>query len=45
MSTVSRLIVAALLVVGLVVVSPAWAQQAQEEVEEVRQAEAQSEAS
>ncbi len=39
MSTVSRLIVAALLVVGLVVASPAWAQQAQEEVEEVRQAE------
>lgn len=44
MSTVSRLIVAALLVVGLVVVSPAWAQEAQEEVEAVRQAEAQEEA-
>ena len=44
MSTVSRLRVAALLVAGLFVVSPAWAQQAQEEVEEVRQAEAQSEA-
>ncbi len=43
MSTVSRLIVAALVVVGLVVVSPAWAQEAQEEVEEVRQAEAQEE--
>jgi hypothetical protein len=43
MSTVSRLIVAALLLVGVIAVSPAWAQQAQEEVEAVRQAEAASE--
>jgi hypothetical protein len=43
MSTASRLIVAALLLVGLITVAPAWAQQAQEEIEQVRQAEAAAE--